>query len=115
MPQTELTRGLIDKEFISSMAHPFWLLNTARGSAVVTEDLVDGLQSRKIMGAGLDVLEYETRSFSSIFNQEVLPPALQYLMDADSAILSPHVAGWTRESHIKLATTIVEKVKKLFF
>jgi D-3-phosphoglycerate dehydrogenase len=36
-------------------------------------------------------------------------------MDADSAILSPHVAGWTRESHIKLATTIVEKVKKLFF
>jgi D-3-phosphoglycerate dehydrogenase len=115
MPQTELTRGLIDKEFISSMAHPFWLLNTARGSAVVTEDLVDGLQSRKIMGAGLDVLEYETRSFSSIFNQEVLPPALQYLMDADSVILSPHVAGWTRESHIKLATTIVEKVKKLFF
>lgn len=115
IPQTELTRGMIDKEFISSMANPFWLLNTARGSAVVTEDLVSGLQTQKIMGAGLDVLEYETRSFSSIFNQEVLPPALQYLMEAENVVLSPHVAGWTRESHIKLATTIVDKVKKLFF
>jgi len=114
-PQTELTRGMIDKTFIANMAHPFWLLNTARGSAVVTEDLVAGLKSRKIMAAGLDVLEYETQSFSSIFKGGKLPPALQYLMEADHVLLSPHVAGWTRESHLKLATTIVEKVKKLFF
>lgn len=114
IPQTNLTRGMIDQEFIEAMAQPFWLLNTARGSAVVTEDLVAGLQSGKIMGAGLDVLEYETRSFSSIFNKKELPPALQYLMDADNVILSPHVAGWTRESHVKLAITIVDKVKKLF-
>ena len=96
------------------MSHPFWLLNTARGSAVVTQDLVEGLQSQKIMGAGLDVLEYETRSFSSIFNQEILPPALQYLMEAEHVLLSPHVAGWTQESHLKLATTIIEKLKKIF-
>ena len=115
IPQTNLTRGMIDQEFIEAMAHPFWLLNTARGSAVVTEDLVAGLQSRKIMGAGLDVLEYETISFSSIFNEKELPKALQYLMEANNVILSPHVAGWTRESHVKLATTIVDKVKKLFF
>lgn len=115
IPQTDLTRGLIDKKFIDSMAHPFWLLNTARGSAVVTEDLVTGLKSKKIMGAGLDVLEYETRSFSSIFNQENLPPALQYLMEAENVLLSPHVAGWTQESHVKLATTVVDKIKKLFF
>ena len=97
------------------MTHPFWLLNTARGSALVTDDLVAGLKSKKVLGAGLDVLEYETRSFSSIFNEKVIPPALQYLMKADNVILSPHVAGWTRESHVKLATIIVEKVKKLFF
>ncbi len=115
IPETEMTYGMIDKEFITSMAHPFWLLNTARGSAVITKDLVDGLRSRKIMGAGLDVLEYETRSFSSIFNEDELPPALEYLMESDHVILSPHVAGWTRESHIKLAKTIVKKVKKLFF
>jgi D-3-phosphoglycerate dehydrogenase len=115
IPQTPLTRGMIDKKFIADMGHPFWLLNTARGSAVITEDLVAGLQSQKIMGAGLDVLEYETRSFSSIFSGDGLPSALQYLMEADHVLLSPHVAGWTRESHVKLATTIVEKVKKLFF
>ena len=115
IPQTPLTRGMIDKKFIADMGHHFWLLNTARGSAVITEDLVAGLQSQKIMGAGLDVLEYETRSFSSIFNGDGLPSALQYLIEADHVLLSPHVAGWTRESHVKLATTIVEKVKKLFF
>lgn len=115
IPKTDLTRGLIDKKFIDSMAHAFWLLNTGRGSAVVTKDLVKGLKSKKIIGAGLDVLEYETRSFSSIFNQENLPPALQYLMEAKNVLLSPHVAGWTQESHVKLATTVVDKIKELFF
>tara|TARA_B100001173_G_scaffold311575_1_gene329280 strand:+ start:9114 stop:10052 length:939 start_codon:yes stop_codon:yes gene_type:complete len=115
IPETDLTRGMIDKKFIAGMSHPFWLLNTARGSAVITEDLVAGLQSQKIMGAGLDVLEYETLSFSSIFNRDELPQALLYLMEADHVLLSPHVAGWTRESHVKLANTIIEKVKKLFF
>ena len=114
-PHTPLTRGIIDYKFIEEMNHSFWLLNTARGSAVVTEDLVTGLQSGKIMGAGLDVLEYETRSFSSIFNDDKLPLALEYLIQAKNVILSPHVGGWTRESQIKLATTIVEKIKKIFF
>ena len=114
IPQTPLTHGMIDKKFIAGMGHPFWLLNTARGSLVITEDLVAGLQSQKIIGAGLDVLEYESRSFSSIFSGDELPPELQYLLEAENVLLSPHVAGWTRESHIKLATTIVEKVKKIF-
>ena len=114
IPQTDLTNSMINKEFIEAMSHPFWLLNTARGAAVVTLDLVEGLKSQKIMGAGLDVLEYENRSFSSIFNQEKLPPELKYLMDAENVLLSPHVAGWTKESHLKLATTIVKKVKNIF-
>jgi D-3-phosphoglycerate dehydrogenase len=63
----------------------------------------------------LDVLEYETRSFSSIFNDDKIPLALEYLIQAKNVILSPHVGGWTRESQIKLATTIVEKIKKIFF
>ena len=115
IPQTPQTLGMINNKFIANMTHPFWLLNTARGSAVVTVDLVEGLKSKKVLGAGLDVLEYETRSFSTTFNEEEPPPALEYLMDADHVLLSPHVAGWTQESHVKLATTIVDKVKKLFF
>ena len=115
IPQTPQTLGMINNKFIAKMTHPFWLLNTARGSAVVTVDLVEGLKSKKVLGAGLDVLEYETQSFLTTFNEEELPPALEYLMDADHVLLSPHVAGWTQESHVKLATTIVDKVKKLFF
>ena len=115
IPETPQTLGIINNKFIANMTHPFWLLNTARGSAVVTVDLVEGLKSKKVLGAGLDVLEYETRSFSTTFNEEESPPALEYLMDAEHVLLSPHVAGWTRESDVKLATTIVDKVKKLFF
>ena len=105
-PHTAITKGIIDYNFIEEMSRPFWLLNTARGSAVVTEDLVKGLKSGKIMGAGLDVLEYETRSFSSIFNDDKLPLALEYLMNAKNVILSPHVGGWTRERRTNASSQV---------
>ncbi|MBZ9651549.1 2-hydroxyacid dehydrogenase [Psychroflexus montanilacus] len=113
-PQTSETLGMINTEFINSVSKPFWLLNTARGKSVVTEDLVNGLKSGKILGAGLDVLEYEKTSFEDLFSADhQLPEAFQYLMKADNVLLSPHVAGWTFESHIKLAQTIVDKIKKI--
>ena len=106
---------MINRKFIEDVSNPFWLLNTARGSAVVTEDLVLGLKTGKIKGAGLDVLEYESKSFSSIFNDKKIPPSLKYLFNSKNVILSPHVGGWTLESHFNLAKIIVEKVKKIFF
>ncbi|MBZ9628278.1 2-hydroxyacid dehydrogenase [Psychroflexus sp. CAK57W] len=110
-PQTPETLGMINHEFIDSVAKPFWLINTARGKSVVTADLVHGLQSGKILGAGLDVLEYEKSSFEDMFSRaQQLPEAFQYLMEATNVLLSPHVAGWTFESHIKLAQTIVDKI-----
>jgi len=113
IPQTHLTEKMFDQAFISKMKHPFWFLNTARGKAVVTKDLVEGLRSRKILGAGLDVLEYEPASFRSIFNARNLPKPLEYLLSSENVILSPHVGGWTVESHQKLAQTIVDKIKAL--
>lgn len=112
-PQTPLTIGMINKEFINQFSKPFWLINTARGKSVVTKDLVDALKSKKILGAGLDVLEYEKASFENLFSSE-LPEAFQYLISANNVILSPHVAGWTVESKIKLAQTIVDKIKVKF-
>lgn len=113
-PQTSKTLGMINTEFINSVSKPFWFLNTARGKSVVTEDLVNGLKSGKILGAGLDVLEYEKTSFEDLFSADhQLPEAFQYLLKADNVLLSPHVAGWTFESHIKLAQTIVDKIKKI--
>lgn len=113
-PQTPLTLNMIDAEFIKQFKKPFWFLNTARGKSVVTTDLVSALQSGKVLGAGLDVLEYEKTSFEALFSSE-MPEAFQYLINAKNVILSPHVAGWTIESKEKLAQTIVDKIKIRFY
>jgi len=112
-PQTPLTVNMVNADFINSFKKNFWLINTARGKSVVTKDLVQALQSGKILGAGLDVLEYEKASFESLFNSD-LPEAFQYLVNAKNVLLTPHVAGWTIESKEKLAQTIVDKIKAKF-
>ena len=110
-PWTPETNGMINSDFINSFKKSFWLLNTARGKSVVTKDLVKALQQKKILGAGLDVLEYEKGSFEELFsNKEEMPQALQELLIMENVLLSPHVAGWTVESHRKLADTIASKI-----
>lgn len=113
-PQTELTINMVDSKFINGFQKPFWLINTARGKSVVTKDLVSALKSGKISGAGLDVLEYEKSSFENLFSSDNMPEAFQYLIEAENVLLTPHVAGWTIESNIKLSQTIVDKIKAKF-
>ena len=112
-PQTPETQRMINAPFIHQFKNPFWFINTARGKSVVTSDLVDALKSGKILGAGLDVLEYEKSSFEDMFTSE-MPEAFQYLIKADNVLLTPHIAGWTIESKEKLAQTIVNKIKAKF-
>lgn len=112
-PQTALTVNMVNSEFINNFKKPFWLFNTARGKSVVTKDLVSALKSGKILGAGLDVLEYEKASFESLFTSS-LPEPFQYLIESENVLLTPHVAGWTIESKQKLAQTIVNKIKAQF-
>jgi D-3-phosphoglycerate dehydrogenase len=114
IPWTPETDKMIDLNFINSFAKPFWFINTSRGKNVVTEDLVEALQSGKILGAGLDVLEYEKVSFENLFETTEMPKALQYLITAENVLLTPHIAGWTFESHEKLAQTIVDKIINLY-
>lgn len=114
VPQTPETIGMIHEEFITNFHKSFWLLNTARGTCVVTKDLVTALASGKIYGAGLDVLEYEKSSFEDMFPDNQIPKAFQYLIEAKNVLLSPHVAGWTVESKEKLAQTVVDKIKAEF-
>ncbi|MBU2938286.1 2-hydroxyacid dehydrogenase [Lacinutrix sp. C3R15] len=119
-PETVTTTNMINEEFINQFAKPFWFINTARGKSVVTKDLVAALKTGKILGAGLDVLEYEKASFENLFKKEnasnniEMPEAFQYLIQAENVLLSPHVAGWTIESNTKLAQTIVDKIKHKF-
>ena len=110
-PQTPLTVGMINKSFIGQFSHPFHLINTARGSAVITSDLMEAIESGLVLGACLDVLEYEKNSFEDFFADDNLPEGFQRLIKSEKVLLSPHVAGWTVESKFKLADTIVQKVR----
>ncbi len=110
-PHTKLTNQMINKTFINHFKKPFYIINTARGTAINTNDLVDALKSGKILGACLDVLEYEKLSFENFFSDNNLPKAFNYLIKSNKVLLTPHVAGWTVESKFKLAKTIVDKIE----
>ncbi|MGI9527340.1 MAG: 2-hydroxyacid dehydrogenase [Weeksellaceae bacterium] len=113
IPQTPLTLGLVDKAYLEKFKKPIYLINTARGKSVITKDLVEGLKQGKIKAAGLDVLEYEKASFENLNHQD-LPEDFHYLLNSDRVLLTPHIAGWTHESKIKLAEVIAEKILAKF-
>jgi D-3-phosphoglycerate dehydrogenase len=114
IPWTPQTDKMVNSNFINQFSKSFWFINTSRGNNVKTDDLVAALQSGKILGAGLDVLEYEKLSFENLFIDAEKPAAFQYLLQAENVLLTPHIAGWTFESHEKLAQTIVDKIVRLY-
>ena len=113
-PQTVLTVNMINTEFIKAFKKSFWLINTARGKSLVTEDLVVALKNGKILGVALDVLEYEKSSFENLFVNQ-MPEAFHYLINSDKVLLTPHIAGWTHQSKESLAQILVAKIKDKFY
>ncbi len=107
IPLTDETHYLINEEFISKMGKDFYFVNTARGKNVKTKALVQAIKSGKVLGACLDVLEYEKSSFE---NLEVENQDLKYLLDSEKVIVTPHIGGWTHQSKEKLAQVIVDKI-----
>ena len=114
VPQTTDTKGMVNDSFISDFENPFLLLNTARGNCVVIKDLVKALKNNKILGAGLDVLEFENSSFESLLLTKNISHEMDYLIKSNKVLLTPHIAGWTNESKMKLAQVIVEKIKEIY-
>lgn len=112
IPLTSKTHYLIDSTFISEMKKKFYFINTSRGKNVKTKSLVEELKSGKVKGACLDVLEYEKSSFE---NLEAKNEALEYLLESEKVIVTPHIAGWTHQSKEKLAQVIVDKILREFF
>ncbi|MGD0711939.1 MAG: NAD(P)-dependent oxidoreductase [Bacteroidales bacterium] len=109
VPLTDETHYMLNESFINKFKKNFWLINTSRGAVVNTNDLVAALKSGKVKGAALDVIEYEKTSFETLSGKE-LPDAWKYLINSDKVILTPHIAGWTEESKIKLAKVLAEKI-----
>ena len=111
LPHTIKNTDLFNKEFIEKFEKPFWLINTSRGKIVNTPDLVDALNEKKILGAGLDVIDIESSSFNNI--EKELNPYFNELINLKNVIITPHIAGWTFESNVKLSQIIIDKIKPL--
>jgi D-3-phosphoglycerate dehydrogenase len=110
-PLTNETQYLVDDSFINKFKKNIYIINTSRGKCLNTADLVKNIESGKILGACLDVLEYEVVSFESI-DAEALPEPFQYLIKSNKVMLSSHIAGWTIESNEKIAKVLAQKIIK---
>ena len=110
-PLTEETINFINDKFIHNFKKNIYIINTARGKSLVIEDLVKNMKSGKVLGVCLDVLEYEATSFENM-NFDSLPKDMQYLITSDKVILTPHIAGWTYESNVKIASVLADKIEK---
>jgi len=109
LPLTEETRYFADDTFFNAFQNPIYFLNTARGPILQTDALVRAMKTGSVIGAGLDVLEFEKKSFNSLFEGE-MPHSLQWLMNQENVMLSPHIAGWTKESFEKMGAGLASKI-----
>ena len=112
IPLTQETHHLINNKFISKFHKSFYLINTSRGNCVNTNHLVESLKTNKIKGACLDVLEDEKSCFTKLssknFNED-----MSYLINCTNVVMTPHIAGWSKESNIKIAKILFKKICNL--
>ena len=111
VPLTEETMSMANESFFGNFRKNIILMNTSRGQVVKTAALVRYLRSGKISAAALDVLEFEASSFEALSKD--IPPDFKYLLESENVLFTPHIAGWTIESNIKLASVLVDKIKSV--
>jgi D-3-phosphoglycerate dehydrogenase len=114
VPLTEETKYMVNANFLNSFKKSIYVINTARGKVLNTADLVAAIEQKKVLGACFDVLEYESISFENI-DAASLPEAFKYLIKSDKVILSPHIAGWTFESHVKISEVLAQKILQVLY
>jgi D-3-phosphoglycerate dehydrogenase len=102
---------MANEQFFDAFAKPIYFINTARGNCLKTDDLVTAIKNKKVIGACLDVLEFEKIDFENELNS----PVLNELFSLENVVFSPHVAGWTTQSYYKLSWYLAEKIKNYFF
>ena len=110
IPYIKDNLGFANEDFFSRFRKRIWFLNTSRGDVVDQSALVAHLEAGSINGAALDVLENE--KLHSLTESQL--KSFEYLAQADNVILTPHIAGWTHESYVKINEVMVEKIKSLF-
>jgi len=109
IPLTAETRMLVDAAYLARFKKPFIFVNTARGEIASLTDLAGALGRGLVRGAVLDVLENEKLQTLTPNQRQ----AFDLLAGRSDVILTPHIAGWTFESHVKINVALVEKIRAL--
>ncbi|KIO77940.1 phosphoglycerate dehydrogenase [Pedobacter lusitanus] len=107
IPLTSETRQMVDEEYLYHFKKNIFFINTARGEIVNTKAILAAINSGKILGAGLDVLEAE--KFPNLAEQSWYPE----LKESPKVILTPHVGGWTFDSYRKISEVLADKLEQL--
>jgi D-3-phosphoglycerate dehydrogenase len=113
IPYLPENHHLVNAEYLSGFQYSIWLVNTARGLVVKTDDLVEALEDGRVNGAALDVIEYEDQSFVHL-DPKQQPPAFQRLLELPNVVLNPHIAGWSYEAEEGHAQTLADKIEKTY-
>ena len=109
VPLTDETRMLVDINYLKRFKKPIILINTARGEIVSLTAVVQGINEGIIRGAALDVLENE--KLDKLTTSQI--EAFKFLRERFDVIFTPHIAGWTFESHVKINVALVQKISAL--
>lgn len=107
IPLTKETKQMVNDEYFYHFKKPIFFINTARGEIVDTAAVLKNIQSGKILGAGLDVLEVE--KFPALGEQ----PWFNELKASGKVILTPHVGGWTFDSYRKISEVLAQKLAEI--
>lgn len=96
-PLLESTKHMINSTTIAQMKDNAYLINTARGGIVNTEDLITALKSKKLAGAALDTVEGEVGIFGADWSEkEITDQNLKTLLEMENVLITPHIGFFTQ-------------------
>jgi D-3-phosphoglycerate dehydrogenase / 2-oxoglutarate reductase len=110
VPLTSETKNFFSLSELASFSKPFWMVNTARGEVITFKTLNEALDQGILRGVVLDVLENE--KFQKFTPEQ--KSDFDTLAQRENVLFTPHVAGWTHESYVKINEVLVEKIKEDF-
>lgn len=111
-PLTEATKYLINDYSISKMKDGVMIINTGRGQLIHTNALIEGLKSKKIGYAGLDVYEEENEYFYEDQSDRIIDDdTLARLLSFNNVIVTSHQAFFTQEAMGNIAGTTLQNIK----
>lgn len=102
VPETESTKWMMGEKEFAAMRDKSIMINASRGTVVDIDSLVGALESKKLLGAAVDVFPVEPRSN----DDEFISP----LREFQNVILTPHVGGSTQEAQVNIGKEVGEKL-----